>query len=109
MDHVVDRKLENIQCDANEVEKYLYSLNPHKSPGPDYIPSRILKTCARELAPSISVLLNKSFATGAIPDEWKSADITPILKKRSEHERDNYRQISLTCTICKIGEKIVKD
>ena len=77
--------------------------------GPDYISLRILKTCARELVPSISVLLNKSFAPGAIPDEWKSADITPIFKKGSEHERDSYRQISLTCTTCKIGEKIVKD
>ncbi len=109
LDYVVDRKLENIHCDANEVEKYLYSLNPHKSPGPDYIPSRILKTCARELAPSISLLLNKSFATGDIPDEWKSADVSPIFKKGSKHERDSCRQISLTCIICKIGEKIVKD
>ena len=52
------RKLENIHCtcDANEFEKYLYSFNPHESPEPHYIPSRILKTCARESAPSISVL-----------------------------------------------------
>ena len=29
LDHVVDRRLDNIHCDANEVEKYFYTLNPH--------------------------------------------------------------------------------
>ena len=79
LDYVIDRKPENIHCDVNEVEKYLYSLNPYKSPEPDYIPSCILKTCACKLAPSISVLLNKFFATGAIPDEWKSRRSTAFL------------------------------
>ena len=35
LDYVVDRKLDNIHSDANGVEKYLYFLNPHKTPGPD--------------------------------------------------------------------------
>ena len=89
--------------------KHLQALKPNKSPGPDYIPSRILQVCANELAPSITVLLNKSFSTGAVPDDWKSADISPIHKKGSKHRRENYRQISLTSVVCKIGEKIVRD
>ena len=73
------------------------------------MPSRILETCVRELAPSISVLLNRCFTTGAIPNEWKSAAISPIFKKGSKHDRDSYRQISLTCIVCKISEKIIQD
>ena len=89
--------------------KHLQALKPNKSPGPDYIPTRILQVCANELALSITVLLNKSFSTGAVPDDWKSADISPIHKKGSKHRRENYRQISLTSVVCKIGEKIVRD
>jgi hypothetical protein len=44
-----------------------------------------------------------------LPNEWKSAAISPIFKKGSKHDRDSYRQISLTCIVCKISEKIIRD
>ena len=109
LNYIVDEQLENIHCSTSEIVKHLQALKPNKSPGPDYISSRILQVCANELAPSITVLLNKSFSTGAVPDDWKSADISSIHKKGSKHKRDNYRQISLTSIVCKIGEKIVRD
>ena len=109
LDCVVDTKLESIQCSTAEVLKYLQNLNANKSPGPDHIPARILKICAAELAPSISRMLNISFSTGQVPDDWKIADISPIFKKGSKQSRENYRPISLTGIVCKIGEKIVRD
>ena len=69
----------------------------------------ILKSCAFELAPSISFLVNKSFLLGHLPEDWRSADIVPLHKKGSKHLRENYRPISLTSMICKISEKIVRD
>ena len=109
LNYIVDEQLENIHCSTSEVVKHPQTLKPNKFPGPDYIPSRILQVCANELAPSITVLLNTSFSTGAVPDDWKSADISPIHKKGSKHKRKNYRQISLTSIVCKIGENIVRD
>ena len=109
LNYSVDEQPENIHCSKREVVKHLQALKPNKSPGPDYIPSHILQVCANELALSITVLLNKSFSTGAVPDEWKSADISPIHKKGSKYKRENFCQISLTSIVCKIGEKIVRD
>ncbi|CAB4043344.1 Hypothetical predicted protein, partial [Paramuricea clavata] len=108
LDYIVDERLENIRCSVDEVGKLLLNLKVEKSPGPDNIPARILKVCATELAPSISLLLNKSFSMGMLPIEWKTANITPIFKKGSKNSRENYRQISLTGIICKIGEKVVR-
>ena len=92
LNYIVDEQLENIHCSASEVVKHLQALKPNRSPGPDYILSRILQVCANELAPSITGtdLLNKSFSTDAVRDDWKSADISPIHKKGSKHKRGNY-------------------
>lgn len=109
LNRIVDKKLENIHCSTNEVKKHLLNLKPNKSPGPDNIPSRILKEYASTLAPSTTVLLNKSFTSGTLPHDWKIANVTPIHKKGSKHLRENYRPISLTSIVCEIGERIIKN
>ena len=109
LDCIVDKKLESVNCSVDEVRSYLQKLKPYKSPGPDHIAPCILKSCARELAPSVTYMLNKPFSTGLLPEEWKHADITPLHKKGSKSLRENYRPISLTSIVCKIGEKIVFD
>ena len=108
-DCIFDKKLANIDCSVNEVKRHLLKLKPNKSPGPDHIAPCILKSCAPELAPSLTYMVNKSFSVGLLPDEWKHADITPLYKKGSKSSRENYRPISLTSIACKIGEKIVFD
>ena len=40
---------------------------------------------------------------------WKNANITPVYKKGNRNLRENYRQISLTCILCKIAEKVVRN
>ena len=40
---------------------------------------------------------------------WKNANITPVHKKGNRNLRENYRQISLTCILCKIAEKVVRN
>ena len=108
-DYVCDQKLSDIQCSTTEVENHLKVLDIYKSPGPDNISPRVLRECAAELAPSLCILLNKSFSTGQLLCSWKIANITPLHKKGSKHSRNNYRQISLTSIIVKVGEKIVKN
>ena len=76
-------------------------------PGPG-LPPRILKECASVLSSPLCFFLNKSFSTGKLPHLWKLANITPLFKKGSKTDRNNYRQISLTSIVCKIAEKIVK-
>jgi hypothetical protein len=42
-----------------------------------------------------------------IPSDWKTATITPKFKKGQPSLPSNYRPIALTCTCCKILEKII--
>lgn len=108
-DCTVDKKLAKIDCSVNEVKRHLLKLKPNKSPGPDHIAPCIFKSCASELAPSLTYMINKSLSLGLLPEEWKHADITPLHKKGSKSSRENYRPISLTSIACKICEKIVFD
>ena len=50
----------------------------------------------------------KHHLLGQLPLIWKTAHITPVHKKRNKSHRENYRQISLTCIVCKIAETVVK-
>jgi len=96
-DCIFDKKLANIDCSVNdhEVKRHLLKLKPNKSPGPDHIAPCILKSCAPELAPSLTYMVNKSFPVVLLPDEWKPADITPLHKKGSKSSREKNRPISL--------------
>ena len=104
-DCTVDKKLANIHCSVNEVKCHLLKLKTNKSPGPDHIAPCIFKSCALELAPLITYMINKSFIAGLLPDDWKHADITPLHKKGSKSSRENYRPIYLTSIVCKVSEK----
>ena len=95
--NIINDRLSSILCTTSEVEKYLKTLNAHKSPGPDLIPPRILKECAHEFSTPLCTFFNKSFTTRLLPTDWKMANITPIHKKGHKHKKENYRQIS--CSI----------
>ena len=39
--------------------------------------------------------------------DWKQANVTPIFKKGSRYDPNNYRPVSLTSQVCKILESFV--
>ena len=75
----------------------------------DPIPSKLLIECLDSILPSLSDLFNSSLASGIFPQCFKSAHITPILKKRclDHNDLNNYRPVSNLCFIAKILEKLV--
>ena len=91
-----------------DVRRTLLALNPDKSPGPDGIHPRILKECASALDCPLCLLFQKSTEEGRIPEDWKTANISPIHKKGSRSEVENYRPISLTSCICKVLERLIR-
>ena len=95
-------------CSATEVEKLLRNLNIYKSPRPKCISPRILRERAQVLSSTLTLFLNTSFSQGQRPCIWKSAHITPVHKKGSKNLMENYRQISLTCIVCKIAKAVVR-
>ena len=42
-------------------------------------------------------------------DVWKTAKITAMCKKGSKYEAKNYRLINLTCFLCKVFEKVIRN
>ena len=60
----------------------------------------MLKLAADVIAISLTNILNLSLQTSELPNEWKTARITPIYKKNgSKFECNNYRPISILPTI----------
>ena len=53
--------------------------------------------------------LQKIVLHGGLPDEWLTANITPLFKKGNKLEPTNYRPVSLTSIVCKIMEKMIKN
>ena len=99
--------MQDIHITEPGVHNILSQLDPHKARGPDGIPAHVLKELAFDLAPILTHLYQQSLNTGAFPEEWKSAFITPVFKKGNRSDPLNYRPISLTSIVCKIFEHIV--
>ena len=105
----VDPNLASVVLTENDVETHLKALNPSKAPGPDQIPTSILKIHAPDLVPSITKMFNCSLNQGRVPTKWKQANIIPIHKKGSRFQASNYRPISLLPTISKVLERCIYD
>ena len=70
--------LDSLVLCEDEVYKVLLNLDPSKAPGPDGLRTMVLKTCARELTPSLCPLFNLSLAEGKLLIEWKDALVVPV-------------------------------
>ena len=92
---------------ADEVA-HILAKTADKSSALDVIPTWLLKKLSATLSPLIAELANISFKTGSFPTEFKSAQVTPILKKASLPTDDpaSYRPISNLNSISKILEKL---
>ena len=102
--------ISDLRVTPQEVEKKLKELNPAKAQGPDGIPPKVLKELSKEIATPLSYIFNKSLETGKIPEDWRTAVVTAIFKKKgSKNEPGNYRPVSLTCVLCKVLESFVRD
>ena len=101
--------LSTVVIETAEVERKLHNLNPCSAPGPDGLHPRLMRETASALAPPLAALFRRSMHLGAIPDEWRAGEVTPIFKKGSRQVPANYRPVSLTSVACKVLESIVRD
>ena len=87
----------NLLVSTRQVFSELRRLKTNKSPGPDFIPNKILKTFAFEFAPVIMDIYNASMLHGVFPDQLKRSFVAPIPKVTPPQSiQDDLRPISLS-------------
>ena len=99
---------DNISISPSMVWREINKLKSEKSAGPDGWLIQVLKQCLQQISLPLSILFNKSFQSGHLPRNWKIAYITPIHKKGSRNVAGNYRPVSLTSTVVKLMESVIK-
>ena len=77
-------QMPEISITVKGTENLLKSLNPNKASGPDEISPKLLKELYHEIAPILTKIFRSSLHTGIVPDDWKSALVAPVYKKRSK-------------------------
>ncbi|KAI8487032.1 hypothetical protein Bbelb_352920 [Branchiostoma belcheri] len=75
--------MDDIKISTAGIEKLLAKLNPAKAAGPDGITPRELKELAKELSPIVTIIYQSSLRTGQVPQDWKEALVTPVLKREN--------------------------
>ena len=92
---------------VDEVKKMLSSISA-KSSNMDAIPTSLLKSCPDVFAPLIARLAALSFRDGMFPSRFKTASVTPLLKKPGLDSEvpGNFRPISNLNNISKILERL---
>ncbi len=78
------------------------------SPGNSGISSKIMKLIPDTLVPIFTKIINCSISTSSIPEDWKSALVTPLFKNKGKTtDLNNYRGISVLSPMAKIFEKVL--
>ncbi|CAB4000255.1 Hypothetical predicted protein, partial [Paramuricea clavata] len=70
------------------------NLSCNKAKGVDSINIHLLQVGCNEVLPSLLYIYNTSITSGIFPDQWKISKITPVFKKGSRQNKDNYRPIA---------------
>ena len=90
-----------------EIVESIKSLKNDKSPGPDGLCAEIYKYTLDYTLPYLKCLFNEIFENSRVPEEWCYSIVSPIYKKGSMSNPNNYRGISLIDCVCKIFVKIL--
>ncbi len=89
------------------VNKFLAKLDTNKATGLDNISAKILKVSAPAIVQQITDICNHSIQHNTFPTAWKKARVSPLHKKNSTQDPENYRPISILPLLSKVLEKHV--
>ena len=67
----------------------------------------MLKKCSSTLGTPLAALFSNIFHVGEQPTQWKTANVTPVYKKRQRSHVENYRPISLLAATSKVMETVI--
>ena len=94
-----------MQHEVDNMLKYVYTA---RASGLNGVLPHFLKHCSASLAPTLTLFINESLATGIVPDIFKVANVCPHFKNGDPYNARHYRPISLLPIISKLLEKVVR-
>ena len=102
-------KIYNVHFTYMDVRDAIDELSVNASAGPDGMPAILLKEARDNLSEPLTILWTESLRTGEIPEIFKMAFITPVLKPGApKSEAASYRPVSLTSHLIKTFERVLK-
>ena len=104
-----NEQLNDINITVRDVERQIDKLKKGKAPGPDGITTSILKKLKSSVVKPLQLIFQLSIQTGVVPSDWKSAKVVPIFKSGARGKPSNQRPVSLTSTVSKLQEGIIRE
>lgn len=92
---------------AGQARKQLEKVRQNKSPGPDQVNPRVLKTCAAQLTGVLHLIFNLSLKLEKIPVLWKTSCIVPVPKRPVPSSLNDFRPVALTSHVMKVFERLI--
>lgn len=90
-----------------EIAGLIKALDVRSCSGHDGINANILQRLVDSISGPLAYIFNLVFTSGIFPDEFKKAVVIPIHKGGSKSDVNNYRPISLLCTLAKVLETLI--
>jgi len=91
------------------VRDHLSNLDTHVSMGPDGMHPCLLRELVDVIAKALSIIFERSWRTGDVPEDWRKANVTPAFKKGKKEDPGNYRPLSLPSILRKMMEQLILD
>jgi hypothetical protein len=98
----------DFQITYDEIKNAINRLKNNKSPGIDGIMGEMIKTGHSVFIQMLHKLFNTIFRSKTYPQAWRVGLLTPIPKKGSPQDMDNYRGIAVNNTLSKVYGMILE-
>ena len=106
--NICNDRLETFEITDSMIRDELQAIDPYKSNVKDCIHPKILKEGADSLLEPLKHIYNLSLREGKLPEMWKRGTITALHKGEDRHQAENYRPVTITSTLCRMLERILK-
>ena len=70
------------------------------------IPAKILKDTLSVYTKELTTVINNCLKDGLYPNELKLADVSPVIKKDDNLNKESYRPVSILSHMSKVFERI---
>ena len=104
-----ETRMGKVKITEKRIKEKIMKMRGEAAPGPDGIRLAFLQQTKEEIAGPLRMIFEKSLEERRIPEDWRTANITPIYKKGKKTEAGNYRPVALTSVCCKLLEHLIRD